>query len=84
MTETPNAAELLMGLVNRQAMEIAELPREEREATYRDFRAINYSSAIGAGRTEGQAQELADNLDKFVREAVRIMEASGGASGGRA
>jgi hypothetical protein len=73
----------VMGAVNRRAMDILAEPRELRELLYDTMYKAHFEAAL-TGMTEAHAKELAQRMDEWIREAVRIIESGGGAAGGRA
>lgn len=79
-----DSADVVLKAVERRAMEIVALPEDEREARHSLIREVYRNSAISLGRTEQQANEIADKVVEFTRDLVVIIERSGGASGGQA
>lgn len=75
-----DAARELLGSVERRAMEIVQLPPEEREARYSEYKRVYAETA----REAGMPADIAEKMDEWVRAMVRIIEAGGGSAGGRA
>jgi hypothetical protein len=74
-----DSADVVLKAVERRAMEIVALPEDEREARYSLIREVYRNSAISLGRTEQQANDIADKVVEFTRDLVVIIERSGGA-----
>jgi hypothetical protein len=85
MNEKQKASyEAMLGAIQRRAMEIVELPVDQREARHQVNRTIYLKTAAEMQMTPEQGQELADKFEEFTRAMVKIMETGGGAGGGRA
>lgn len=76
--------EAMMGLVNKTAMEVLALPPLEREPLLQRLRAENERGALSLGNPPAIAKEMADGLDGFVRDMIRLIESTGGGAGGQA
>jgi len=81
---TVESAEVMMGAIQRRAMEIVALPIDKRETRYRLVYAAYKDSALKIGQNEAAAQETAAQMVEFTKALVRIIETGGGGSGGNA
>lgn len=72
------AFDSIVGIVHRAAMEVAELPKEERAAA---LQVVPRSLALELGITD---PELIDVCTEGVETVLQQIEASGRASGGHA
>ena len=64
--------EALLDLVMDVAAEIAGLPRHDQELALVSVWGAHEHAASAAGLAQGDAELLADNLDEWIRTAVRM------------
>jgi hypothetical protein len=73
------AVEALMGFINRRAIELLELPPQDRPQR---LAVIRESSIASAKHTmsldDARAREWADKVNGFILDAVSLVESSGG------
>ena len=74
--------DMVIQAVQRRAMEIVDLPEDQREGHYLLIREAYSDGARELGATDATA--MGEKMVEFTRALVKIMEAGGGASGGRA
>jgi hypothetical protein len=78
-------ADLIMASLQRMAMQMLEVPQSEREGLYEDFRTGSQKDAARRlGLDPKAAEEFGQKYLEFLRALVKIIEAGGGAGGGRA
>jgi hypothetical protein len=77
-------AEAMIGAVKQHAMEIAEIPADEREARYAIYRKAYLESALETGLPPKKAQEIADKMIEWTQMLAKVMKEGKGASGDNA
>ena len=75
--------DLMLASLHRVAMKVLELPASERE-TYERLKVDLVKGAPGADLHPEAAEEFGKKYLEFLRALVKMIEAGGGATGGRA
>ena len=80
------SVDFIMGSLHRLAMQVIEIPRDQREEKYAEIRQMFVEDARNTIERMNaiSAAEFADMYMGFLRDVVRIIETSGGAGGGTA
>jgi hypothetical protein len=76
MNDRPTADQL-RDRVSAQAVELLSLAPDDREEHYTALRRANYAAALADGMTGGEARDMTEQMESWVRQAVRIIEAGG-------
>lgn len=71
-----------LSTLRQRAMEMVELPVDQREARYRVCRQAYIEAAMELGSTRQKAQDWADQMNEWTRALVMRIELSGGGSAG--
>ncbi len=67
-----NDPEELFRLVSQRAKSIAQLPACDREAALATLHGYHERSGISAGMSRAAAVEMANRLDTWIREVLRL------------
>ena len=67
----------LFKLIETRAARVAELPEREREAALATIRGQHEQSGLEAGMTRTAALEMADYLDVWIRQVLRLRPGAG-------
>ena len=76
--------DLMLASLHRVAMKVLELPASERETLYERLKVDLVKGAPGADLHPEAAEEFGKKYLEFLRALVKMIEAGGGATGGRA
>lgn len=82
--DSQELSEKLLGLIHTMATAALAVPREDREAWLVRNRQECFDEAIRNRIGVAEATGWADQVDSWVRALIRIIENSGGTSGGSA
>ncbi len=82
--DSEELSEKLMDLIDAMATAALAVPPEELEPWLKRNRQICFDEAIANKLSLAQANHWADQMDSMVRSMIHIIQASGGAPGGRA
>ena len=74
----------IMGLLSAVATEALAMSETARESYLQREKREQYNEAIRAGMTPARATDVAERMDEWARALVQMIQASGGAAGGRA
>ena len=67
----------LFAIVKARAAGVAELPAREREAALATLHGQHERSGMDAGMTRQAALEMANRLDAWIREVLRLRPSDG-------
>ena len=76
--------DLMLASLHRVAMKALELPASERETLYERLKVDLVKGVPGADLHPEAAEEFGKKYLEFLRALVKMIEAGGGATGGRA
>jgi len=74
----------VVGSIQRRAMEIIELPPDQREARYKVYRQTYIESVMEKGLSREKGEQFAATMEEWTRTLVKLIEAGGATRGGRA
>jgi hypothetical protein len=80
--EIRKAAEQIVGMVQRMAMEIVVLPESDRERQYAAVKQALEEAAVVLGQGPERTAEFVEMNYKAIRALVGEIEVGGGAGGG--
>jgi hypothetical protein len=85
MIETYDAtANHVMELVNLRALQLLELPGDEREERFEVLKDQDFWTAVEEGMSCADAWDISERVDQWTRDLLGRITATGGARGGRA
>jgi len=85
MIETHDAtANQVMELVNLRALQLLELPGDEREERFEVLKDQDFWTAVEEGMSCADAWDISERVDMWTRDLLGRITATGGARGGRA
>lgn len=79
-----NSTEDLIAAVNVRAIEVLDVPVDQREGHYAKLRLFHLQSSRLAGWPVERAIEITNKMDEWIRMAVADIEAHGGYNRGTA
>jgi hypothetical protein len=77
-------ANQVMELVNLRALQLMELPGDEREERFEVLKDQDFWSAMEEGMSCADAWDISERVDLWTRCLIGRIVATGGAQGGRA
>jgi hypothetical protein len=85
MIETHDVAtEQVTELVNLRALQLLELPGEEREERFELWKDEDFWTAVEEGMSRADAWDICERVGQWTRELVGRINATGGWTAGRA